>query len=120
MAERPKLGLDDLDDDSVDIAELGQTKVNKPKVSRQELSKVSESAGFVSRQAARPRRRRGTMTAYTQQKNIKMRPGMNDLFADVADDLGVKDYELFEMAFLALLTKQKLRDEQARFKEITT
>lgn len=120
MAERAKLGLDDLDDNSVDISELASTKVSKPRVNQEHLSKVSESAGFVSRQAPRPRRRRGSMTAYTQQKNFKMRPGMPDLFADVADDLGIKDYELFEMAFQALLTKQKLKDELARFKEITS
>lgn len=117
MAERAGLDLDDINEDEVDIASLTGPKNPKPKVDRKELNKVSEEAGFVSRQAPR-HRRRGGRTAYTQQKNFKMRPDMPELFADVADGLGVKDYELLEMAIQAFLTKQKMKEELERFKSI--
>lgn len=119
MAERAGLDLDDLNDDEVDIASLTGPKNPKPKIDRKELSKVSEEAGFVSRQVPR-QRRRGGRTAYTRQKNFKMRPDMPELFADIADGLGVKDYELLEMAIQAFLSKQKMKDELERFKEITS
>lgn len=45
---------------------------------------------------------------------------MPELFADIADGLGVKDYELLEMAIQAFLSKQKMKDELERFKEITS
>ena len=119
MAERAGLDLDDINEDEVDIASLTGPRNPKPKVDRKELNKVSEEAGFVSRQATR-QRRRGGRTAYTQQKNFKMRPNMPELFADVADGLGIKDYELLEMAIQAFLTKQKLKEELERFKRITS
>lgn len=118
MAERASLDLDSLEDDDIDLQSLASTKRDKGKVDKDELSRVSEEAGFVSRQAKK-RRRRGNKTAYTQQKNIRMRPGMNDLFVDVAEELGVKDYELFEMAFRAFLQKQKLKEFQDRFADLT-
>ncbi len=118
MAERAGLDLDDLDDE-LDIAAFAGTKQSKPKVNEKELSKVSEEAGFVSRQPKK-RRRRGGRTLYTQQKNFKMRPDMPDLIADVADELGIKDYELLELALEALLTKKKMKEELDRYREITS
>lgn len=123
MAERAKLDLDNINDDvneeGIDISTLAGAKRPKPTISRDELTKISEEAGFVSRQAPK-RRRRGGRTAYTKQKNFKMRPDMSELFEDVADNLGVKDYELFEMALQAFLSKQKLKDEMERFKAIVS
>lgn len=119
MSERPgiSIDLDDSNDDEIDISSLTGLKNPKPKINRKDLNKASEEAGFVSRQAPK-HRRRGGRTAYTRQKNFKMRPDMPELFADVADGLGVKDYELLEMAIQAFLTKQKMKEELERFKSI--
>ncbi|WP_330109785.1 hypothetical protein [Methylophaga thalassica] len=117
MAERAGLDLGSFDEDEVDITDFTETKISKPKVDKKELSKISEEAGFPSRQSTK-RRRRGGRTAYTQQKNFKMRPDMPDLVADVADHLGVKDYEVLEMAIEALLSKKKMKDELKRYKNI--
>lgn len=118
MAERAGLDLDDFDDE-LDIAEFAGTKKSKPKVDKKELSKVSEEAGFVSRQPNK-RRRRGGRTPYTQQKNFKMRPDMPELIVEIADEIGVKDSELIELAIEALLTKKKMKDQLKRYKEITS
>lgn len=118
MSERPGIDLDIDDVSDADIEKLANTKREKPRIDKNTLNEVSEKSGFLSRQNKK-RRRRGNKTAYTQQKNIRMRPGMNDLFVDVAEELGVKDYELFEMAFRAFLQKQKLKEFQDRFSELT-
>ena len=120
MSDRPGIDLDFDDESEVDIEKLANTKREKPKFDKNTLNEVSEKSGFVSRQASKPRRRRGARSPYTQQKNFKMRPEMPELFADIADSLAVKDYELLEMALQAFLTKQKMKEELERFKKLTS
>jgi hypothetical protein len=49
-----------------------------------------------------------------------MRPEMPELIVEIADEIGVKDSELIELAIEALLTKKKMKDQLNRYKEITS
>lgn len=113
MAERAGF---DFEDDDVDIASLAKTK-RPPSDEREAITRAAEESGFHSRQVKKTRRR-GKRSVYTQQKNIKMRPGMPELFIEIAEELGIKDYEILEMAIEALLEKQKMKDQLEQFKSI--
>ena len=119
MSERPGINLDFDDESDVDISLLAKGPTNKNKIVRDkdQLEEAAYKSGFTSRESKRPRRR-GRRTAYTQQKNIKMRPSMPDLFVDLSVELGMKDYELLEHAIQLVIQKHKLKDELERFNEI--
>lgn len=120
MAERAGLDFDIDDGEDVDISALVKPKKDKaerPANEKEVITKTAEESGFSSRQPKKTRRR-GKRSPYTQQKNVKMRPGMPELFIDVCEKLGLKDYELMEHAIEAVLQKHKLKDEQESFKEL--
>lgn len=115
MAERPGL---DLNDDDLDIGDFADPKPKRRySDDKEKLTSVAEQSGFSSRQPKK-QRRRGRRSVYTQQKNVKMRPNMPDLFIDVSDELGMKDYELMEHALELVLQKHKLKELHDEFKEI--
>ena len=117
MAERTPLAIDE--DDDLDISSLVRNK--KATLNRgneaQAVKESAESSGFTSRPISK-KRRKGRKSPYTEQKGIKVRPEMKELFEDVADNLDFRDHTLFEMALLALLEKRKMREEVKRYKAI--
>lgn len=118
MVDRPTVDISIDEEDDLDISLLAQTKKNKsPKADKEKLEEVAQVSGFTSREV-KPVRRRARRSVFTQQKNIKMRPGMPDLFIDASLALDMKDYELLEHALELVLQKHKLTDELQRLKEL--
>lgn len=116
MAERAGFDFESDDVDDVDIATLAKAK-RAPSDEKEAIERAAEESGFHSRQVKKTRRR-GKRSVYTQQKNIKMRPGMPELFIEIADEMNIKDYEILELAIEALLQKQKMKEQLEEFKTI--
>lgn len=119
MAERTPLTIDD--DSDLDLSGLVSTRNKKTPLSKnrekQVIQETAENSGFNSRAVSR-KRRKGRRSPYTEQKGIKVRPEIKELFEDVADNLDLRDHTLFEMALLALLEKRKMREETKRYRQI--
>jgi len=118
-------------DDDIDITSLTRTKVPFSTMDRDSERKSIESAaqesGFTKREPKKSRRRT-RRSPYSDQKSIRVRPAMKVLVEDIADELDINDYVVFEMAILALLedlsVKLKLEEKASmkamvkRYKDI--
>lgn len=120
MAKRGGVNLDSEDnkEPGIDLTSLVMEKPARAStLDEKVLKETAEDSGFVSREIKKTRRR-GKRSPYKEQKNIKIRLGVSDLYIDVGEKLGVNDNELFDLALQALLEKKKLKDELSRLKEI--
>lgn len=121
MADRVSLGLDDVDNKnevSIGIEELVNHNTTPPTPSdvRTALEREGAKHGFVSRQPViRPGRRR---SPYTDQCNLKMRPGMRDVFQELSARMGFFDQETLEIALLALIEKEGFTDLEKAYNSI--
>lgn len=112
---RGKIDSDEVD---IDLASLVTSSPARATTADSEkVKKSAEESGFVSR-VSKKTRRRGKRSPYVEQKNIKVRIGVSDLYIDIGEKLGVNDNEVFDLALQALLEKTKLKPELARLKEI--
>ncbi|MEM1149371.1 MAG: hypothetical protein AAGI03_02285 [Pseudomonadota bacterium] len=117
MTERKRAMLDLSDDPSEDGLDLSAFSAKPPpKISEEDqevdktaIKRLSEAAGWPSRQAGRAtmptRRPRRPTTPYNAQLNVKCRMEMRALFREISDRIGQRDCDTFEQAVSALVSQ---------------
>lgn len=114
--ERARVSFDD-DETQIDLEELAASTHKKKPTAKQQnaITREAEKTGFVSRQ---PKKRR-KVSPYTAQFGGKCREGMKDLFQDIGSRLDKYDTETLELAILALIEKENLKDLKEKYFQIT-
>lgn len=86
-----------------DLADFQPKTTPAPKQSKQEIDKIAEETGFVSRQAQVPKigRTRRYTTGRNQQLNIKVTEDTLKRFYAIADELCLPLGEVFDRAIKA-------------------
>ena len=103
--------------EAVSIEELIESKgAKKNSIDINELKKVSEQSGFISRESKKRRVR--PSSPHVIQVNLKTRDGVKDIFQEAGARLGTFDHTTFENALLALLEKEKMVDLSKELKEL--
>jgi len=103
--------------ESINIEELIESKgAKKSSVDINELKKVSEQSGFISRESKKRRVR--PSSPHIIQVNLKTRDGVKDIFQEAGARLGTFDHTTFENALLALLEKEKMVDLSKELKSL--
>jgi len=113
---RASLGLDNEQDEHIDLEELtGGMEQPKP-TQEQQKALLAEGAklGFVSREPKKRRR----VSPYTAQFGGKCREGMKPLFQDIGERMDCYDTETLELAILALIEKEGLSDLKTKYAEL--
>jgi len=116
MTERKRAVLDLSDDPSEDRLDLSAFSAKPPakaseedqEVDKTAIKRLSEAAGWPSRQAGKvapSRRSRRPTTPYNAQLNVKCRMEMRGLFREISDRIGQRDCDTFEQAVSALISQ---------------
>lgn len=112
--KRAHLSFDD--DEQIDLEELTGAQ-QRPKSSKEDIKridKVSEKAGFVSREPKKRRR----VSPYSAQFGGKCREGMKELFQEIGERMGVYDTQTLESAIFALIEKQGFDDLKEKYNKL--
>jgi hypothetical protein len=82
------------------------------------VNKGSKSTSAKGEGGTTRRRRKVKASPHTATISTRARTGMKDLVIEIADELELYDYEVFEEAMLALCKKHKLKDISSKLTKL--